>query len=304
MSYKLGFAAALLIGLVAFGGLGGIGLLGMASAQPAGVKINEVELNPRGRDAGGEWIEIYNPTGAEVNIGDYKIKTSYRSTTITIPADTVVGAGQLYVFAIDGEKLSNGDLLTLADGSDRVVDKTPALVDRSDSGLTWQRLPDGGSAWKLVEGTKAVANDSRTFKSASASSNSASTVQSSSSSSGNAGQCIGSAQCLEGKVVRVTDADTLTVMVGSDKYVVDLSLTKAGKGDRSFTQNLCFGTERVVVDQDDRQPGRGKNIMGVVYCGSTNLNQQLLDGGQASLDPRQCARSEFASQDWAKRHGC
>ena len=24
--------------------------------------INEVEPNPRGRDAGNEWIEIYNPT--------------------------------------------------------------------------------------------------------------------------------------------------------------------------------------------------------------------------------------------------
>jgi endonuclease YncB( thermonuclease family) len=194
--------------------------------------------------------------------------------------------------------------LTLADGSDQVVDKTPALVDRSDSSLTWQRLPDGGSAWKLVEGTKAAANDPRTFKSASAV-QSPSSSSSSSTTTSNAGQCIGSAQCLEGKVVRVTDADTLTVLVGSDKYIVDLSLTKAGKGDRSFTQNLCFGTEKVVVDQDDKQPGRGKNnIMGVVYCGSTNLNQQLLDGGQASLDPRQCARSEFASQDWAKRHGC
>ena len=297
----------MLISLVVFGG---IGLLGMASAQPAGVKINEVELNPRGRDAGGEWIEIYNPTGADVNIGDYQIMSSFRKgTAVPIPSGTVIGAGQLYVFEIEGEKLPNGDLLTLADTLGQVVDKTPALVDKSDSSRTWQRLPDGGSAWKLVEGTKAVANDSRTFKSAaSASNSSASTVQSSSSSSSaNAGQCIGSAQCLEGRVVRVTDADTLTLQVGpnrEDRYVVNLSLTKAVGNNRSFTQNLCFGTEKVVVDQDDKQPGRGKNIMGVVYCGSTNLNQQLLDGGQASLDPRQCARSEFASQDWAKRHGC
>lgn len=298
----------MLVGLVAVGGLGGTGLLSMASAQPAGIKINEVELNPRGRDAGGEWIEFYNPTGADVDIGDYKIKSSYRSDiSMTIPAGTIVGAGQLYVFAIDGEKLSNGDLLTLADGADQVVDRTASLVDRKDSTLTWQRFPDGGSNWRFIEGTKAAANDPKTFRSAAPvtnPSNDSSQNNTLASQNTSTGQCIGSAQCLEGKVIRVTDADTLTVLVGSDKYVVDLSLTRAGKGDRSFTQNLCFGTEKVVVDQDDKQPGRGKNIVGVVYCGSTNLNQQLLDGGQATLDPRQCARSEFASQDWAKRHGC
>ncbi|MGI0019989.1 MAG: lamin tail domain-containing protein [Nitrososphaera sp.] len=288
-------------GLVAVGGLGGIGLMSMASAQPAGVKINEVELNPRGRDAGGEWVEIYNPTSADVNIGDYKIKTSYRSTTITIPAGIVVGAGQLYVLAIEGEKLSNGDLLTLADGVDQTVDKI-ALVDRSDSSLTWQRLPDGGSAWRFLEGTKGIANDPATFqiaKSTPANNGSVTTTK-----PANAGQCVGSALCIEGRVTRVVDADTLWVTVGANNHkVVDLSLTKTTRNDKLFTQGLCLGSN-ALVDQDDKQPGKGKSIMGVVYCASTNLNQQLLDSGHVALAPRQCATSEFASQDWAKRHGC
>lgn len=289
-----------MVGLVAVGGLGGIGLMSMASAQPAGVKINEVELNPRGRDAGGEWVEIYNPTGADVNIGDYTIKTSWHSNSVTIPAGTVIGAGQLYVLAIDGEKLSNANLLTLVDSAGQQVDRTPALVDRSDSSLTWQRIPDGGTSWRLTEGTNAAANDPRTFKPATSGDGQREDTQ----PAGTGDRCAGSAQCLEGKVVRVADADTVYIRVGADTYKVDLSLTKAAGNDRSFTQNLCFGNN-ALVDQDDKQPRKNKStIMGVVFCGSTNLNQQLLDSSQVTLDKRQCATSEFASQDWAKRHGC
>jgi endonuclease YncB( thermonuclease family) len=109
---------------------------------------------------------------------------------------------------------------------------------------------------------------------------------------------------LEGKVVRVADADTVYVRVGAYTYKVDLSLTKAAGNGRSFTQNLCFGNN-ALVDQDDKQPRKNKStIMGVVFCGSTNLNQQLLDSSQVTLDKRQCATSEFARQEWAKRHGC
>lgn len=283
-------------GLVAVSGLGGIGLVSMASAQPAGVKINEVELNPQGRDAGGEWVEIYNPTAADVNIGDYTIKTSWHSNSVTIPAGTVIAAGQLYVLAVDGEKLSNANLLTLVDSAGQQVDRTPALVDRSDSSLTWQRIPDGGSSWRLTEGTNAAANDPPTFKPATSGGGQRVDIPPASTSD----SCAGSAQCMQGKVVRVADADTVYIRTGTDIYKVDLSLSKAGRNAAAdaFTRAMCLGND-VKVDQDDRQPGKG-----LVYCASTSLNQQLLDNSFASLDKRQCATSEFASQDWAKRHGC
>lgn len=291
-----------MVGLVAIGGFGGIGLMSMASAQPAGVKINEVELNPRGRDTGGEWVEIYNPSTAVVNIGDYKIKSSFRTEiSITIPAGTTVAGGQLYVFAIDGKRLPNGDLLILVDSTGQQVDRTPALVDRSDSSLTWQRLPDGGSSWRLTEGTNAAANDPRTFKPATSGNDQRGDIQ----SAGIGDMCAGSAQCTQGKVVRVADADTVYVRAGTDTFKVDLSLSKAGRNAAAdaFTRAMCLGND-VNVDQDDKQPGKGKNITGVVYCASSSLNQQLLDYSFGSIDKRQCATSEFASQDWAKRHGC
>jgi hypothetical protein len=42
----------------------------------------------------------------------------------------------------------------------------------------------------------------------------------------------------------------------------------------------------------------------MVYCGSSSLNQELLDSGFVGLDYWQCFKSEFASQPWAVRNGC
>lgn len=285
--------AALL--LAVFAGSAG---LRSANAQGAGVVINEVELNPKGQDAGNEWIGLYNPTGTDVNIGSFKVITTFRSITIPIPPGAVVGAGQFYVLAVQGQVLANADSLTLADASGQVVDRTPSLVDRSDDSRTWQRVPDGGSQWKFMEGTKNRPNDPATYKGKQAGSEVAPSTQSTNAS----GQCAGTAMCIEGKVVRVADADTVYVQKGSDIYKVDLSLTKAtGKSDRAVTQALCLGNN-ALVDQDDKQPGKGKTIMAVVYCNSQNLNQQLLDAGTVGADSRQCATSEFAGQDWARKY--
>ncbi len=39
-------------------------------------------------------------------------------------------------------------------------------------------------------------------------------------------------------------------------------------------------------------------------CGGVVLNEALLKEGHATLDTRFCAVSEFASELWAKEHGC
>lgn len=294
-------ASLLLLAVVVFAGAAGLRSANAQGAATGVVIINEIELNPKGQDAGNEWIELYNPTGADVNIGDYKVITTFRSVTIPIPAGAVVGAGQFYVLAVQGQVLANADSLTLADTSGQVViDRTPSLVDRSDDSRTWQRVPDGGSQWKFMEGTKNRPNEPATYKGKQAGSEVAATPSAQSTNA--SGQCAGAAMCIEGKVVRVADADTVYVQKGSEIYKVDLSLTKAtGKSDRTVTQALCLGNN-ALVDQDDKQPGKGKTIMGVVYCNSQNLNQQLLDAGIVGADSRQCATSEFAGQDWARKH--
>jgi hypothetical protein len=292
-------AALLLSALFA----GSVGLARGASAQSADVLINEVELNPKGQDAGNEWIELYNPTSVDANIGDFKVMATFRSDPVVVPAGTVLGAGQLYVLSVPAPSLENANMLTLVDSSGQIVDRTPSLVDRSDDSRTWQRIPDGGSHWRFMEGTKGAQNDPATYRGKPA--GGAGDAGNSAQSTNTTGKCSGSALCLEGKVVRVSDANVVYIKKDNDTYRVTLSLTKAiGSRDaRAFTQALCLGNN-ALVDQDDGQPGKGKAITGVVYCSSQNLNQQLLDSHYVGIDSRQCAMSEFASQDWAKRNGC
>src|SRR5215218_7997674 len=44
--------------------------------EEGNIMINEIELNPQSNNDDKEWIELYNPSDSDVNIGDYKIRTS------------------------------------------------------------------------------------------------------------------------------------------------------------------------------------------------------------------------------------
>lgn len=263
------------------------------------VVINEVELNPRGSDVGKEWIELYNPSEDDVEIGDFEISTSFKSATIRLPSDAEIGANGTYVIELDRQVLSNtAESIDLADGSGDVIDSTPSLVDKGDDSRTWQRMPDGDSEWRFAAGTKDELNDSDGQISAKYSARSGSAA------------CHGTAGCAEGMVTRLVDSDTLYVKVNGTEYKIDLALVMAPSRSeegyaesRALAQSLCFGS-RVLVDQDDEQLTTDDSIIAVVYCASTNLNSELLDSGLATLDADQCEMSEFAGQRWAVDHGC
>jgi hypothetical protein len=81
---KSGLVVVMLAGLAAVGEVGRMGLVASAYAQPssssspsasAGVLINEVESNPKGKDNNNQWVELYNPTSREIPIGNFKVKT-------------------------------------------------------------------------------------------------------------------------------------------------------------------------------------------------------------------------------------
>ena len=268
------------------------------------VVINEVELNPRGIDAGKEWIELYNPTGEDIDIGDFKLNASFKGVTIDVPQDAVIEAEGTYVIEFDRQTLSNtAEVVVISNGTGEVMDRTPSLIDRSDDGRTWQRMPDGNNEWQFAANTKGRLNDPDAVSALS------STVRQSNQVSD--ADCTGSAGCAEGVVVRIVDGDTLYVRVGETVYKVDLALAKTpsrddGDGFRestALTRNLCLGSD-VLVDQDDDQLTSDGSVVAMVYCASENLNRELLDSGYAALDEEQCAKSEFGSQAWAREHGC
>ena len=290
------------------------------------ILINEVELNPRGNNMEEkEWIELYNPTTVDINISGVKITPSFQSPTIELPPDAVIEAGKTYVVELDRPILSNtGESLVLTNATGDILDRTPSLVDRSDDDHTWQRIPDGNNEWQFLENTEGNSNDD--FDTSSTTSDSVENTESNPNNdpdtlstildsvySGSEVECLGSAGCIQGVATRIVDGDTLYVESNSSTvHKVDLALIKApSRTDEmfaestAFTRDLCLGST-VLVDEDDMlsTSSSDSDIVGVVYCSSTNLNSELLDNGYADLEMEQCTRSEFANEPWVKDHGC
>ena len=62
------------------------------------VVINEVDINPPGDDSASpsEWVELYNPTENDVDIGGWEIaSTTVLKQTLTIPAGTIIEPGKI-----------------------------------------------------------------------------------------------------------------------------------------------------------------------------------------------------------------
>ena len=283
--------------------------------------VNEIELNPSGNDnEEGEWIELYNPTDVDINISNFEITPSFQSPTIELPPDAVIEAGETYVIELEGSPLSNtGESLVLANATGDIQDRIPSLVDRNDDDRTWQRVPDGNNEWQFLEDTQGDLNAPDT------SSTTSSSVEDTQGDlnapdtlsrilenvySGSDVECLGSAGCIEGVATRIVDADTLYVDVNGTVYKVDLALTGAPSRTEEvflestgFTRDLCLGST-VLVDQDDRVLTSNSDVVAVVYCSSSNLNNELLDNGYVKLETEQCTTSEFADEAWIRDNGC
>ena len=308
------------------------------TTSQAPVVINEIELNPPGEyDEGKEWIELYNPSDVDINIGNFEIGTASESATIDLPPDAIIGAGKTYVIELKEQILSNTvDSLVLTNTAGDILDRTPSLVDRSDDDRTWQRIPDGNNEWQFLEGTEGNSNSDDSGDDSDTSSTTPDSVENTESNPNNdpdtlsrlldsvysgsevGVECHGSASCIQGVVTRIADGDTVYVEESNSStiYKVDLSLIKAPSRSEeeemfgestAFTRDLCLGST-VLVDEDDMlsasTSSSNSDILGVVYCSSTNLNSELLDNGYAKLETEQCARSEFANEPWVKDHGC
>src|SRR5829696_5951365 len=298
------------------------------------VMINEIELNPPGEyDEGKEWIELYNPSDVDINIGNFEIGTASESATIELPPDAIIGAGKTYVIELKEQILSNTvDSLVLTNTAGDILDRTPSLVDRSDDDRTWQRIPDGNNEWQFLEGTEGNSNGDDSGDHSDNPTTTPDSVENTESNPNNdpdtlsrlldsvysrskvAVECHGSAGCIEGVATRIVDGDTVYVESNSSTvHKVDLSLIKAPSRSEegmfaestTFTRDLCLGST-VLVDEDDMLSAStsDSDIVGVVYCSSTNLNSELLDNGYAKLEMEQCATSEFANEPWVKDHGC
>ena len=178
----------LLFGLMAILLLGGTITPAISQNSPDfGIVINEIEINPRGSDAGignsesgissksvegysgsQEYVELYNPTSNEIEISGWKITPTATWKSYTIPDNTFIQAKSFLAFTHVNYWFKDfGDSVSLYDDVGNLVDETPLLIDKNDDSSSWQRITDGldtnsSSDWELVRMTPKSTNGSIT----------------------------------------------------------------------------------------------------------------------------------------------
>jgi hypothetical protein len=136
-------------------------------ADPAfQIVINEVELNPAGRDAGKEWVELLNIGDSEVDLAGWSITYTYRvpGTIVLSEEALMIEPGEFFVFTYPRLMLRNAEPSTieLRDPDGNVVHSASSLADEENDGRTWQRISLGddpllGDLWLFREATKGKA---------------------------------------------------------------------------------------------------------------------------------------------------
>jgi len=120
--------------------------------------------------------------------------------------------------------------------------------------------------------------------------------------------------CFSARVTKIIDGDTIDVkhLTTGESIRIRLSLTNTQeRGEQlydagtDFTANLCPVNSRIIFDQDDGQTGGSYGrVIGLVFCGGSLLNEELLETHLAVIDSRFCDESEYGQEDWAVKYGC
>ncbi|MGD8299318.1 MAG: lamin tail domain-containing protein [Nitrosopumilaceae archaeon] len=131
------------------------------------VVINEIDINPPGDDSASptEWVELYNPTNSDVDIGGWKVaSTTVLKQTLTIPLGTIIKSGQFITYSYKTVWFTDtNEIVQLRDNNGFIVDSTPLLTDIKNDFTSWQRIYDGydldsSDDWKFVTSNAGSSN--------------------------------------------------------------------------------------------------------------------------------------------------
>jgi parallel beta-helix repeat protein len=112
------------------------------------VVINELELNPPCDDRTSsclEWVELYNPTAAEVSLDGWILKTTH-GETVSIPVAAYcksISPGDYCIIARARWLDNENESLILFDVTGNEIDRTPIVSDKDNDNNSWQRCPNG-----------------------------------------------------------------------------------------------------------------------------------------------------------------
>jgi hypothetical protein len=215
------------------------------------VVINEVDINPPGNDATSvsEWIELYNPTNSNVDLGGWKVaSTTVLKKTMTIPSGTIIQPGQFLTYSYQSVWFTDSnESVELRDKNGIVIDKTPLLADIQNDFKSWQRIYDGydfdsSNDWKFVTSTAGSSN---------------------------------------GKLVETQDSDKITVTISADKSSYLFGQTATIKGSVSeevFIVKPFFQSEPIKVTISGPNYSQSLTLypdLNLNYKTSLNLHQVL-----------------------------
>ncbi|MFN8254547.1 MAG: lamin tail domain-containing protein [Bacteroidales bacterium] len=123
--------------------------------------INEVASN--NGDPNPDWIELYNPTDAAIDISGFSLSDKPTFPTgVVFPAGTVVSAKGYYIYvcgtlgATFSISSTNGETVYLFDATGAIVDEV--ATPKMNVGVTWSRIPDGGLVFDNANPTQGIAN--------------------------------------------------------------------------------------------------------------------------------------------------
>ncbi len=112
-----------------------------------------------------DYIELYNGTDADIDLGGYKLHDKDPSEAYVIPAGTIINAGGFWTLDCDKDiytkfKISSGgENITLLDASGQILDQLlKEDWPEGHAGLVG-RVPDGGEKWVVLsEESKGASN--------------------------------------------------------------------------------------------------------------------------------------------------
>jgi hypothetical protein len=123
------------------------GIVCVYAQETSNVVINEIDTNPPGDDTKtiSEWVELYNPTGQDVDVGGWKIaSTTATKKTLTIPTGSIIKPGQFVVYSYTNLWFADvSEKVQLKDKSGQIVDETLIMTDQKNDFSSWQRKYDG-----------------------------------------------------------------------------------------------------------------------------------------------------------------
>lgn len=122
----------------------------------SGVRLNEVVAKATG--GGPDWVELYNPTAAPIDLAGFSLRDALDSHSFRFPTATTIPPGGFLIVEAEGGTgalvatygFGSSDEARLFDASDALVDSTSWSKGDAPEGMSWGRSPDGSGAFTTL----------------------------------------------------------------------------------------------------------------------------------------------------------